>query len=133
MLRAGIPLAEVARRLGHSIDVLLRVYAGIFDDDEVRSNEAIEVRACPSAPYDRSSLNVTPPDYGVGCPMVVAEDGTAVLVVCVVVVVGRVLVVVVCRNVVAVVGCELLVVVKNAVTLVAGWAVGVVRVVAKVG
>lgn len=42
MLRAGVPLPEVARRLGHSIDVLLRVYAGVFDDEEVRSNEAIE-------------------------------------------------------------------------------------------
>jgi len=43
MLRAGVPLAEVARRLGHSIDVLLRVYAGVFEDDEARSNEAIEI------------------------------------------------------------------------------------------
>lgn len=34
MLRARVPLAEVARRLGHSVDVLLRVYAGVFDDDE---------------------------------------------------------------------------------------------------
>ncbi len=42
MLRAGVPLAEAARRLGHSIDVLLRVYAGVFDDDEARSNIAIE-------------------------------------------------------------------------------------------
>lgn len=42
MLRAGVPLAEIARRLGHSIDVLLRVYAGVFEDDEIRSNEAIE-------------------------------------------------------------------------------------------
>ncbi len=42
MLRAGVPLAEAARRLGHSIDVLLRVYAGVFDDDEERSNEAID-------------------------------------------------------------------------------------------
>lgn len=43
MLRAGVPLAEVARRLGHSTDVLLRVYAGVFEDDEIRSNEAIEL------------------------------------------------------------------------------------------
>ena len=43
MLRARVPLAEVSRRLGHSIDVLLRVYAGVFEDDEARSNEAIEI------------------------------------------------------------------------------------------
>ncbi len=42
MLRARVPLAEISRRLGHSVDVLLRVYAGVFDDDEVRSNEAID-------------------------------------------------------------------------------------------
>jgi integrase len=42
MIRAGVPLAEVARRLGHSVDVLLRVYAGLFADDEERSNYAID-------------------------------------------------------------------------------------------
>lgn len=42
MLSAGVPLVEVARRLGHSVDILLRVYAGVFDDSESRSNEAIE-------------------------------------------------------------------------------------------
>jgi site-specific recombinase XerD len=41
MLRAGVPLAEAARRLGHSIDVLLCVYAGVFDDEK-RSNKRIE-------------------------------------------------------------------------------------------
>lgn len=41
MLRAGVPLPEVARRLGHSVEVLLRVYAGVFADEEDRSNEAI--------------------------------------------------------------------------------------------
>lgn len=41
MLRAGVPLPEVARRLGHSVEVLLRVYAGAFADEEDRSNEAI--------------------------------------------------------------------------------------------
>ena len=40
--RAGVPLPEVARRLGHSVEVLLRVYAGVFEDDRKRSNEAIE-------------------------------------------------------------------------------------------
>lgn len=42
MLRAAVPAAEVARRLGHSVDVLLRVYAGVFDDERERSNELIE-------------------------------------------------------------------------------------------
>ena len=42
MLRAGVPAAEVARRLGHSIDVLLRVYAGVLVDEQDRSNELID-------------------------------------------------------------------------------------------
>ena len=43
MLRAGVPPAEVARRLGHSVDVLMRVYAGVFDDERDRSNELIDL------------------------------------------------------------------------------------------
>lgn len=42
MLRAGVPPAEVARRLGHSIDVLLRVYAGVLVEEHERSNEMID-------------------------------------------------------------------------------------------
>jgi len=49
MLRARVPPAEVARRLGHSVDVLMRVYAGVFDDERERSNELIDeaLRTCP--------------------------------------------------------------------------------------
>jgi integrase len=42
MLRAGVPPAEVARRLGHSVDILMRVYAGVFDDERPRSNELMD-------------------------------------------------------------------------------------------
>jgi integrase len=42
MLRAGVPPAEVARRLGHSVDMLMRVYAGVFDDERERSNQLID-------------------------------------------------------------------------------------------
>lgn len=42
MLRAGVPPAEVARRLGHSIDILLRVYAGVLVEERDRSNELID-------------------------------------------------------------------------------------------
>lgn len=42
MLRARVPPAEVARRLGHSVDVLMRVYAGVFDDERERSNDLID-------------------------------------------------------------------------------------------
>jgi integrase len=43
MLRAGVPPAEVARRLGHSVDILMRVYAGVLTDERDRSNALIEV------------------------------------------------------------------------------------------
>lgn len=52
MLRAGVPPAEVARRLGHSVDVLMRVYAGVFDDERIRSNKLIE-RAIKTASRPR--------------------------------------------------------------------------------
>jgi integrase len=34
-LNAGVPAPEVARRAGHSVAVLLRVYAGCIDHDEL--------------------------------------------------------------------------------------------------
>ena len=49
MLRASVPPAEVARRLGHSVDILMRVYAGVFADERQRSNELID-RAVKGAP-----------------------------------------------------------------------------------
>jgi integrase len=42
MLRAGVIPSEVARRLGHSVDVLMRIYAGVFEDERERSNALIE-------------------------------------------------------------------------------------------
>lgn len=42
MIRAGVPLPEIGQRLGHSVDVLLRVYAGVFDDERDRLNKAFE-------------------------------------------------------------------------------------------
>ena len=33
-LRAGMPLAETARRLGHSIETLVSTYVGALDDEE---------------------------------------------------------------------------------------------------
>ncbi len=62
MIRAGVPLAEIARRLGHSVDVLLRVYAGVFDDDRERSNTAID------AELDRHSKTSIPSPVPTECP-----------------------------------------------------------------
>lgn len=40
-LNAGVPAPTVARRAGHSVDVLLRVYANCIDGDEDIANERI--------------------------------------------------------------------------------------------
>ncbi|MCO6010552.1 tyrosine-type recombinase/integrase [Actinoallomurus purpureus] len=42
LLNAGVPPEEVARRLGHSVEVLWKVYAGCLDGDEERINRMIE-------------------------------------------------------------------------------------------
>ena len=41
-LRAGVPLAEVARRLGHSVETLVSTYAGALVDDQRIANERID-------------------------------------------------------------------------------------------
>lgn len=40
-LNAGVPAPTVARRAGHSVDVLLRVYANCIDGDDEIANERI--------------------------------------------------------------------------------------------
>ena len=41
-LRAGVPLAETARRLGHSVETLVSTYVGALDDEEQIGNQRIE-------------------------------------------------------------------------------------------
>jgi integrase len=41
-LNAGVPATEVADRAGHSVDVLLRVYASCLDGQAVRANAQID-------------------------------------------------------------------------------------------
>lgn len=41
-LRAGVPLAETARRLGHSVETLVANYVGALDDEEHIGNARIE-------------------------------------------------------------------------------------------
>jgi integrase len=40
-LRSGVSLTETARRLGHSTEMLIKVYAGLFRDDVDRANACI--------------------------------------------------------------------------------------------
>ena len=41
MLSAGVNPAEAARRLGHSVDMLMKVYAGVFQDERARANDVL--------------------------------------------------------------------------------------------
>jgi integrase len=40
-LNAGVPAPEIARRAGHGVEVLLRVYAGCIDGHDQRWNDRI--------------------------------------------------------------------------------------------
>ena len=42
LLNAGVTPTEAARRLGHSVTVLLQVYAGCLDGEEETANERID-------------------------------------------------------------------------------------------
>lgn len=48
-LRAGVPLGEVARRLGHSVETLVSTYVGALEGDEAVANARIE-EAIPQPP-----------------------------------------------------------------------------------
>jgi len=41
-LNAGVPATDVAERAGHSVEVLLRVYARCLDDGEDIANNRID-------------------------------------------------------------------------------------------
>lgn len=41
-LRAGVPLGEVAARLGHSVETLVSTYVGAISGDDQMANERIE-------------------------------------------------------------------------------------------
>lgn len=41
-LNSGVPATEVARRAGHSVDVLLKVYAKCIEGQEEMANRRIE-------------------------------------------------------------------------------------------
>ena len=50
-LRAGVPLGEVARRLGHSVETLVTTYVGALDGDDTAANELIGAALGPSGAW----------------------------------------------------------------------------------
>jgi hypothetical protein len=57
-LNSGVPATEVARRLGHSVAVLLKVYANCIDGEEGQVNARIE--AALSMDGRRAKLGTSP-------------------------------------------------------------------------
>lgn len=54
-LRAGMPLGETARRLGHSVETLVSTYVGALDDEEqVGNNESTQSSESPGATDERA-------------------------------------------------------------------------------
>ena len=49
-LRAGMPLGETARRLGHSVETLVSTYVGALDDEEHIANQRIDTYLGTVAP-----------------------------------------------------------------------------------
>lgn len=49
-LRAGVPLGDVARRLGHSVETLVSTYIGALQDDEDIGNARIELALADAEP-----------------------------------------------------------------------------------
>lgn len=41
-LRAGVPLGEVAKRMGHSVETLVSTYVGALEGDETVANDRID-------------------------------------------------------------------------------------------
>jgi len=58
-LRAGVPLGEVARRMGHSVDTLVANWVGALDTDEEIGNAKIE--ALLNSSSGRPAPEPTPP------------------------------------------------------------------------
>jgi integrase len=57
-LNNGVPATEVARRLGHDVAVLLKIYANCIDGQEGEINDRIT--AALAAAYDRETLPAAP-------------------------------------------------------------------------
>jgi integrase len=65
-LRAGVPLGEVAKRMGHSVETLVSTYVGALDGEEALANQRIEALLAGRARPTRSRRTGIPAAAGVG-------------------------------------------------------------------
>ena len=49
-LRAGMPLGDTSRRLGHPVETLVSTYVGALDDEQRIANQRIDTYFDTSAP-----------------------------------------------------------------------------------
>ena len=54
-LRAGVPLGEVARRPGHSVETLVGTYVGALDGDDTAAKQLIDSAPGPSRAWSAES------------------------------------------------------------------------------
>ncbi len=52
-LRAGVPLGEVAKRMGHSVETLVSTYVGALSGDEALANDRIEAALAVQTKQER--------------------------------------------------------------------------------
>ena len=68
MLRAGVPLAEAARRLGHSVETLVSTYVGAMEGDDTEANALLDavLATTREAATTRATRRMTPPERDLG-------------------------------------------------------------------
>jgi hypothetical protein len=69
-LRAGEPLSEVARRLGHSVETLVSTYVGALEGDDVAANKLIDATLATT----RERIVTTPPNPSHALPTLFPQD-----------------------------------------------------------
>jgi hypothetical protein len=72
---AGVPLGEVARRLGRSVETLVGTYVGALDGDDTAANELIDSALGPSRAWIADIGSATPVSPPAPLPRTMARPG----------------------------------------------------------
>jgi hypothetical protein len=72
---AGVPLGEVARRLGRSVETLVGTYVGALDGDDTAANELIDSALGSSRAWIADIGSATPVSPPAPLPRTMARPG----------------------------------------------------------
>ena len=72
---ASVPLGEVARRLGHSVESLVGTYVGALDGDDTAANELIDSALGPSRAWIADIGSAKPASPPAPLPRTTAKPG----------------------------------------------------------